>query len=72
VISAIMNTLSTTQDFYINSSIYNEFLEEREEVLRHKWLESEKRGYDIGYSAALVDWVIKHRSKWRNHKKSNK
>ena len=67
-----MNTLSTTQDFYINSSIYNEFLEEREEVLRHKWLESEKRGYDIGYSAALVDWVIKHRSKWRNHKKSNK
>jgi hypothetical protein len=72
VISAIMNTLSTTQDFYINSSIYKEFLEEREEVLRHKWLESEKRGYDIGYSAALVDWVIKHRSKWRNHKKSNK
>lgn len=48
-----------------NSSLYREFQAEREEILRHKWLESEKAGCDIGFERALTDWVIKHRSKWR-------
>ena len=65
-----MNALSATQDFYINSLIYKDFLEEREEVLKHKWLESEKKGYDVGYSTALIDWIIKYRSGWRNHRKN--
>ena len=46
------------------SDIYKEFLAEKEEVLRHKWLESEKAGYDIGYERALVDWIMNHREKW--------
>ena len=29
---------------------------EREEILRHKWIESEKAGYDIGFERALLDW----------------
>jgi hypothetical protein len=45
--------------------IYKEVLAQREEVERHKWLESEKVGRDIGYDAALIDWVIKHKSKWK-------
>ncbi len=65
-----MNALTATSNFYTDSLIYREFLDEREEVLRHKWLESEKRGYDIGYSAALIDWILKHRSSWRNHRKT--
>ena len=48
-----------------NSSLYREFQAEREEILRHKWYESEKAGYDIGFERALTDWIIKHRSKWR-------
>jgi len=67
-----MNALSATQDFYINSLIYKDFLEEREEVLKHKWLESEKKGYDIGYSTALIDWIIKYRKNWRNYRKNCK
>ncbi|QXD22459.1 DUF4032 domain-containing protein [Opitutia bacterium ISCC 51] len=47
------------------SSLYQEFLAEREEILRHKWLESEKAGYDIGFERALLDWIRKHRDKWR-------
>ncbi|HCV98602.1 MAG TPA: hypothetical protein DGJ56_04820, partial [Verrucomicrobiales bacterium] len=35
------------------------------EILRHKWLESEKEGHDIGLERALVDWVLNHRIKWR-------
>jgi len=49
-----------------NSSLYREFLAEREEILRHKWLESEKAGYDIGFEKALLDWVMRHRGGWRD------
>ena len=47
------------------SSLYQEFLAEREEILRHKWLESERLGYDIGFERALLDWIRKHRDSWR-------
>lgn len=48
-----------------NSSLYQRYLTERQEILRHKWLESEKEGHDIGFERALADWVLNHRSKWR-------
>ena len=48
-----------------NSVLYKEFLAEREEILRHKWLESEKVGHDIGFEKALLDWIVKFRSSWR-------
>jgi hypothetical protein len=51
-----------------NSQIYQEFLEERGQILRHKWLESEKEGRDIGFERALLDWVTNHRKKWRKEK----
>ena len=47
------------------SSLYQEFLAEREEILKHKWLESERLGYDIGFERALLDWIRKHREGWR-------
>ena len=50
----------------INSSVfYKEFLAERQEIIRHKWIESQKAGYDIGFERALLDWVLKYRSAWR-------
>lgn len=47
------------------SSLYREFLAEREEILKHKWLESEKAGRDIGFENALISWVVHHRAQWR-------
>jgi hypothetical protein len=47
-----------------NSSLYKEFLAERAEILRHKWIESEKAGYDIGFERALMDWIVQYRSAW--------
>jgi hypothetical protein len=52
-------------DFIKATTLYREFQAEREEILRHKWFESEKAGYDIGFERALTDWIIKHRAKWR-------
>lgn len=47
-----------------DSSIYRRFLAEREEILKHKWIESEKQGYDMGFENALVDWMKNHRKNW--------
>jgi hypothetical protein len=44
--------------------LYREFLAEREEILCHKWIESEKAGYDVGFEHALIDWTLKYRSAW--------
>jgi hypothetical protein len=56
---------SNGDDVFKNSTLYKEFQAEREEIMKHKWIESEKAGYDIGFERALTDWIIKHRSKWR-------
>ncbi len=56
---------STANDLLVNSTLYREFQAEREEILRHKWIESEKAGHDIGFEHALTDWIIKHRATWR-------
>lgn len=44
---------------------YARYLAERDEILRHKWIESEKAGRDIGFEQALVDWIRHHREAWR-------
>lgn len=54
-----------SREFVKQSSLYQEFLAEREEILKHKWLESERLGYDIGFERALLDWIRKHREGWR-------
>ena len=59
---------STQEDksqFVKNSVLYKEFLAEREEILKHKWIESEKAGTDIGFEKALLDWIVRYRSSWR-------
>jgi hypothetical protein len=55
--------------FVKNSVLYKEFLAERAEILKHKWIESEKAGKDIGFERALLDWIVKHRSNWRERRR---
>ena len=43
---------------------FSQYLNERDEILRHKWLESEKTGRDIGFEAALSGWIGQHREAW--------
>ena len=43
----------TSREFVKQSTLYQEFLAEREEILRHKWLESERLGYDTA-------WIAEH------------
>lgn len=61
---------SDDDDFAKRSSLYQEFLAERDEILKHKWIESEKVGQDIGFERALLDWIRKHRERWRQTRKT--
>jgi hypothetical protein len=64
--SADMTAAQGEQSQFVkNSVLYKEFLAEREEILKHKWIESEKAGSDIGFEKALLDWIVRHRSNWR-------
>ena len=58
----------SNKGFAQSSSLYQEFLAEREEILKHKWIESEKQGKDIGFERALLDWIRKHRESWRTER----
>ena len=57
--------------FVKESALYKEFLAERAEILKHKWIESEKAGKDIGFERALLDWIVKHRSNWRERRRKD-
>jgi len=35
-----------------------------QEILKHKWIESEKAGHDLG-KAAIEDWIRKYAHLWR-------
>jgi hypothetical protein len=65
-----MPSLEEDQSHFVkNSVLYKEFLAERAEILKHKWIESEKAGKDIGFEKALLDWIVKHRSNWRDRRR---
>ena len=64
-VDAATQATDSKRGFAQRSSLYQEFLAERDEILRHKWLESEKKGRDIGFERALLGWVRKHREGWR-------
>lgn len=36
-----------------------------EEVSRHRWIESEKAGYDVGQEWAENDWLISYSKDWK-------
>ena len=46
------------------SELYQEFLAEREEILKHKWNRSKAEGRDVGFERAFLDWVMNHRTEW--------
>ena len=48
------------------TSLFREWQEMKEDVLRHKWFESEKAGHDVGWDRALVDYNLRIRRRKRH------
>ena len=51
-------------DLLRNFMLYRHFQAQREEILKHKWYESERVGHDVGLDRARTDWTIRHHSEW--------
>lgn len=51
------------------SSFFKEFKLLHEEILKHKWFESERANEDVGFEFALIDWTVKHRTQWIKERK---
>jgi len=64
VTTSLKSVLEQTNSSNRSAPFYKEFLAEREEILKNKWYLSEEAGRDVGFDAALIDWVVKHRRKW--------
>ena len=52
------------------SALFREHAAERAEVLKHKWLESERAGRDVGWASALVSWGVHHRAQWQRERRA--
>lgn len=39
----------------------------QQEINRHRWIESEKAGTDIGFDKAAVDWLTRFSDGWLAH-----
>ncbi len=40
--------------------LFRQWEQIRTEIETHKWYESERAGYDIGWERAAVDWMIRY------------
>lgn len=65
-----MTATMQNKDSLNHSTVYQEFLAEKEEIDKHKWIESQKAGHDIGFDRALTDWIVHHRAGWRRWRKT--
>ena len=64
-----MSDLSN-EDSAESTSLYQEFLAERDEILKYKWIKSEEAGHDVGFETALVEWALTQRDGWKKEYQS--
>ena len=51
----------------MNNQIKRELLQDPnviEEISKHRWYESEKKGCDVGFEDAATDWIKKYSKEW--------
>jgi len=60
-----------TNDFAAKSILYKNFLKEKEEILKIKKIESQKKGKKISSNEAFCIWLTKYKSKWKKTQNKN-
>jgi bacillopeptidase F (M6 metalloprotease family) len=51
--------MATKQELLKNKAVIDE-------INKHKWIESQKVGYDIGFERAAEDWITHFADEWEN------
>jgi hypothetical protein len=70
----VLSESETTNDIddleEVLSRMFGRLAPPKEEILLHKWLESEKAGHDVGVLAAAYDWRVKYYAHWKETHRS--
>ena len=61
---AAADTIAPPSDTEADAAVWEFFLTEREEIVKLKWIESQKAGHDIGWKKAIEIWMHDHRRSW--------
>lgn len=67
---AIVDFLINYEADFLRRKQIEDFQEQNHEILKYKWIESEKEGRDIGTQRAAEEWISKYGSLWRDDKES--
>lgn len=51
-----------SKDWVQSTRLFSHWSAMKEQIMLHKWYESEKAGHDIGWEKAAANWMIHHRS----------
>jgi len=55
-----LNIDSHTEEWVKTTNIFRKREAMKQDIQRHKWCESQRLGYDIGWDRATVDWMIRN------------
>lgn len=53
-------TETMADGFLERTQLFQRWQAMKKEILLHKWYESEKAGYDVGFDRAATNWMIHH------------
>lgn len=67
---AIVDFLINYEDDYLKCKQSEDVAQQNDEIMKYKWIESEREGRDIGEETAAMEWVEKYGSIWRNERES--
>jgi len=62
-----MKKISTTEDVVNSSNFFKDYCMKKDQVMKYKWIESEKRGADIGLERAWLQWESRHYQTWKDN-----
>ena len=55
-----MNSELCSDEWVKSTSLFRKWDSMKEEIILHKWYESERAGHDIGWERACHDWMIRY------------
>lgn len=67
---AIVDFLIDYEGDYLKRKQTEDVAQQNEEIMKYKWIESEREGHDIGTETAAMEWVEKYGSIWRAERES--
>lgn len=60
------NEIDKAKEFVFKSNFFKEYCQKKEQVMKYKWIESEKQGRDIGLEKAWLQWEARYYRTWKN------